>query len=63
MDDERMRTLEERAAYQEQRIASLDDVVREFADRVQSLERELATIREAITTGSEIINGDKPPHY
>ncbi|MCA9715414.1 MAG: SlyX family protein [Myxococcales bacterium] len=58
--------LEIRSAYQEQRLVELDDVLREFADRVVALERQLAELREQLTQepGSPIGPADDPPpHY
>lgn len=54
--------LEARIAYQDRTIADLDEVVREFADRVAVLERELRELRETSTAalGSP---DEPPPHY
>jgi uncharacterized coiled-coil protein SlyX len=64
--EERLTDLEIRYAHQTQLVATLDDVVREFATRVEKLERQLATLQEShggpapgATTGGD----DKPPHY
>ena len=42
---ERVTDLEVRAAYQDRTIEALDVVVREFARRVEALERELEALR------------------
>jgi SlyX protein len=61
--DDRVTDLEVRIAYQDDVIASLDQVVREFADRVVHLERELAELRRS-STGAPLGPPDEPPpHY
>jgi uncharacterized coiled-coil protein SlyX len=61
-DDERLTRLEVRLAYQDKLIEELDGVVREFAARVEALERALADVREALPDAAP--EGDqRPPHY
>jgi uncharacterized coiled-coil protein SlyX len=62
--EERLTDLEIRYAYQQKLCAALDDVVREFAGRVQVLERKLLAL-EAGRDGDGLPAGshDKPPHY
>ena len=61
--DERIIELEIRIAHQDQVIAALDEVVRAFTVRVESLERELSALRGA--AGALPLGGadDPPPHY
>lgn len=60
--DAKFAELEARIAFQDRTIADLDQVVREFADRVQVLERELRELRE---TASDALGSpdEPPPHY
>ncbi len=62
---ERILVLEERVAHQERLLADLDDVLRAFTTRVQTVERELARLRESIVQGHPTQEGpdDPPPHY
>ena len=63
-NEERLIELEARIAHQDRIIADLDDVVREFADRVQAVERELAELRETTASAAESGPPDEsPPHY
>jgi uncharacterized coiled-coil protein SlyX len=60
--DDRFLQLEERIAHQDRVIADLDAVVREFALRVERLERALGELREG--GAPEFGPADeKPPHY
>jgi uncharacterized coiled-coil protein SlyX len=65
--DARVMELEIRSAFQDQKIEALDEVVREFADRVRRLERELGELRaQVLSTSEERALGpadDRPPHY
>jgi SlyX protein len=62
--EERIIELEMRIAHQDRTIADLDDVVREFADRVTALERVVEELRESTRGSDEIGPGDEPPpHY
>ena len=59
--DARLTDLEVRLAYQDKIIASLDEVVRDFAARVERLER---LARERGTPGEPFgPPDDPPPHY
>ncbi len=61
--DERLNNLETRVAYQERLIESLNEVIREFATRVETLERRVRSLAEG---GLEATIGpaqEKPPHY
>jgi uncharacterized coiled-coil protein SlyX len=63
--DERIDDLQIRLAQHEDTIATLDDVVREFAVRVERLERALEDLR-ASTADTRQETGpanEKPPHY
>ncbi len=60
--EERLIDLEVRLAYQSTMINSLDEVVREFASRVERLERQLGEMVRAEGDGGGVVN-DRPPHY
>ena len=45
--EERLTDLEIRYAHQSRLVAALDDVVREFASRVEKLERQMIALRES----------------
>lgn len=56
--------LEVRIAFQDETISALDEVVREFAARVERLESELGRMRKAMEGLPETGPADDPPpHY
>jgi len=62
--EDRILELEVRIAFQEKAIAALSDVVREFAERVAGIERELAELRKVAIDREPIGPADeRPPHY
>jgi SlyX protein len=62
--EDRILELEVRIAYQDDVIAALNDVVREFAERVTRIERELAGLRRVPIDAEPIGPADEPPpHY
>jgi uncharacterized coiled-coil protein SlyX len=63
-DSERWLDLEVKLAYQERLIRDLDQLVREFAARLDQAERELAQIKQALPPPVPLgpIN-EPPPHY
>jgi SlyX protein len=56
-EDERFIDLEVKLAYQERLIRDLDQLVREFASRLEKAEQRLAAL-----PAPEIVS-DRPPHY
>jgi len=57
--------IEVKLAYQERLIRDLDALVREFADRLDTMQRELTAMKETQRRG-EVPQGpanDPPPHY
>lgn len=58
----RLIDLEIRIAHQDKALAVLDEVVREFALRVQRLERQVGELRRAADPDLGPAD-DKPPHY
>lgn len=63
--EERIIALETRLAYQDRLIEDLDEVVREFASRVEKLERDLAELKKTVLEGTPDVGEaqEKPPHY
>ena len=62
---ERLTDLEIRLAYQDRVISALDEVVRTFALRVESLEQAL-TLLQASVGSAQLATGpanEPPPHY
>ena len=61
---EQLVQMQTRIAYQEHMLASLDEVVREFAGRVETLERELGLLRSSMRASNDTGPSDEPPpHY
>lgn len=60
--ENRIVDLEIRLAYQDKLIAQLDEVVREFANRVDALERRVSE-HEASADPDIGPGDDRPPHY
>ena len=60
-NEERITELEVRASFQERTVADLDQVVREFTVRIEAMEREVKTLKQALLgllgDGQEV-----PPH-
>jgi len=61
--EKRIVDLESRAAFQDKLIADLDEVVREFAIRVERLERELKDLRQSANAAPIGPPDEPPPHY
>jgi uncharacterized coiled-coil protein SlyX len=53
--------LEIKLAYQDRKISDLDALVRKLTDRVETVERELAEVKRALTP--EAFVNEPPPHY
>ncbi len=62
-NEARIAELEARLAFQDQLCAQLDEVVREFAERVESLELQVRELKQS--TGALPVGPahDPPPHY
>jgi SlyX protein len=62
--EERIIALETRIAYQDRLVDTLDEVVREFTARVETLERKLQLLQGTLVDvmGPEP-ESDPPPHY
>jgi len=62
---ERLTDLEVRVAFQERVITALDDVLRTFTTKVESIERELDELRAGAKSPPPPIGpaSDPPPHY
>lgn len=63
MDEHRILILEEKVAHQERLLSDLDDVLRIFTRRVESLEAELRGLRSQMSTEGDDVPNEKPPHY
>ena len=63
--NERVLDLEVKLAYQDHLLAQLNELVRHTADRLLAAERELKTLREAVTDvrAGQAAPPEKPPHY
>ena len=56
--------LEVKLAYQDRLVRDLDQLVRELAVRLETTERELATIKQSLPRDVALgPAGEKPPHY
>ena len=60
---QRIGELEIRLAYQDKLLSELDDVVQNFALRVERLERQISELRDNVSTQEIGPGDDKPPHY
>lgn len=61
--EKRIVDLEVRAAFQEKLIAQLDEVLREFADRVERLEAQLVELKQSVDAPEVGPADERPPHY
>jgi uncharacterized coiled-coil protein SlyX len=61
--EERLTDLEIRYAYQSTVVATLDEVVREFAARVERLEKQLAAASAVGPDAGSAPLDEPPPHY
>lgn len=57
--------VEVKLAYQERLIADLDALVRSFAERLATAERELAELKQAVRSPEVPLgpSNEPPPHY
>ncbi len=62
---ERLLDLEVRLAYQDRQVRALDALVREFADRLDTTDRELKQLKQALASPDAGIGPatERPPHY
>jgi uncharacterized coiled-coil protein SlyX len=65
VDAERVMDLEVRLAYQDRQVRELDALVREFGERLDKAERELAQLKQALVSPEAGIGpgNEPPPHY
>ncbi len=61
MQEDAIVELEIRIAYQDRKIEHLDQMVRGLVTRLETAERELKEIKQAMTP-TELVD-EKPPHY
>ncbi len=62
-NEDRIAELEIRIAFQGKLVAQLDEVVREFADRVELLESKFEELRQSTDPPPVGPAHDPPPHY
>lgn len=64
-DRERIEELEIKLAYQDHKIAALDELVRRLADRLDHAQRELVALKESVRSPEVPLGppGEPPPHY
>ncbi len=62
---DRVMDLEVRLAYQDKTIATLDNVVRALADKVDHLSAELRQVRQSMASPESALGpaSEKPPHF
>lgn len=65
MEEERIIEIETRLAYQGKLLSDLDEVVRNFAERVEKLEKKLRLLESALLENREEMepHNTPPPHY
>jgi uncharacterized coiled-coil protein SlyX len=61
--EDRLVQLETRSEFQAKTVDDLDDVVREFTERVERLERELAELRAVLVRAAEAGADEQPDSY
>jgi len=61
--EKRIVDLEVRTTYQDKLIAELDEVIREFSTRVESLESLLKDLKDSANAAPIGPADDPPPHY
>lgn len=61
--EDRVEALEVKVAFQEHTITQLDEVVRQLADELERVRRELTELREEHAASLEPPIDEKPPHY
>lgn len=61
--EERIVELEVRATYQDMLIVQLDEVVREFAARVETLELQVKELKASMSAEPVGPADEPPPHY
>jgi uncharacterized coiled-coil protein SlyX len=61
--DDRLMDLEIKVAFLEKHVADLDGVIREMAQHIEILRRELAEVRDRSDGTPEKPGDERPPHY
>ena len=62
---DRIEELEIKLAFQDHKIAALDELVRTFGDRLDKAQRELTELRQSLKSPEVPLGpqGEPPPHY
>ena len=57
--------LEVKVAFQEHQIGELNDVIREMADRIDDMQRDLRSLKETVSASAKLGDqkNERPPHY
>lgn len=63
--ERRIEDLEVKLAFVEKHVSELDELVREMADAIVTLGRELAQVRAQLDVASETgsLGDERPPHH
>lgn len=63
--DEQMMNLEVKLAFQEHQIGELNDVIRDLADRLEEVQRDLRALKETVSAQEKLGDqkNERPPHY
>lgn len=63
-DRERIQEMEIKLAFQDHKIAALDELVRTLADRLDKTERELGELQQTVRSPeAPLAPSEPPPHY
>ena len=60
-----MMNLEVKVAFQEHQIGELNEVIREMADRIEELQRDLRALVHTVSSQEKLGDqkNERPPHY
>jgi uncharacterized coiled-coil protein SlyX len=63
--EERIMELEVKVAFQEHQIGELNDVIMEFAVKLEELRRDLSSVMQTVAAQQELGDqkNERPPHY
>ena len=63
--EESIMNLEVKVAFQEHQIGELNEVIREMADRIDEMQRDLRSLKETVSAQQKLGDqkNERPPHY